>query len=64
MAMRLLNLRQVQEEFGLTIYAIYKAVDEGTLHAGQVDGEGRVYYAEWEVRALARNLYSTLGAAA
>jgi len=62
-ATRLLNLRQVQEEFGLTLYAIYKAVDEDKLHAVQVDGKGRVYYAEWEVRAILMVLFG-LGAAA
>lgn len=61
---RLLNLEQVREEYGLSVYAIYRAGQEGRLHALQHDGKGRKYYAEWEVRALARNLYSTLGAAA
>lgn len=63
-ATRLLNLRQVQDEFGLTMYAVYKAVDEGKLHACQVDGEGRVYYAEWEVREILRQLFGRLRTAA
>lgn len=63
-ATRLLNLRQVQEEFGLTEYAVYKAVDEDRLHACQVDGEGRVYYAEWEVRDFLRELFGRLRTAA
>lgn len=61
---RLLHLREIEQEFGLTHYHVYRAVHEGHLHPLQRDGKGRTYYAEWEVKALARNLYSTLGAAA
>lgn len=59
-----MNLREAQTELGLSVYAIYGAVQRGELHAVQVGGRGRIYYPEWELRTLARNLYSTLGAAA
>lgn len=51
---RLLNQRQAKEEFGLTMYAIYAAVDRGELEALQVDGKGRVYYSEKQLRTLTR----------
>lgn len=59
-----MHLREIEHEYGITPYQVYRAAHEGQLHALQRDGKGRTYYAEWEVRALARNLYSTLGAAA
>lgn len=50
---RLLNLRQANQEFGLSDYHIYRAVHAGLLHAVQVGGKGRIYYAEWELKTLA-----------
>jgi predicted DNA-binding transcriptional regulator AlpA len=61
---RLLNLRQIEHEFGLSDYQVYRAVREGRLHALQVGGKGRVYYAEWEVRSLGRPDYRASGVAA
>ena len=61
---RLLNSRQVQQEFGLSEYLLYKAVHDGRLHPVQVNGQGRIYYAEWEVRAILKFLYAELGTAA
>jgi hypothetical protein len=53
---RLLNLQQLRDEFGLSVYAIYRAGQEGRLHALQHDDgtgrKGRKFYAEWEVRAI------------
>lgn len=59
-----MNLREIEREFGLTEYHVYRAVHEGRLHPLQRDGRGRTYYAEWEVRTILIPLYGTLGAAA
>ena len=61
---RLLNLREIEQEFGLTEYHVYRAVHDGHLHAVQRDGKGRIYYAEWEVRGILKFLYDQLGTAA
>lgn len=47
-----MNLREIENEFGLTEYHVYRAVHAGRLHPVQRDGKGRIYYAEWEVRTL------------
>jgi hypothetical protein len=60
----LLNISEIEREFGLTEYHVYKATHEGRLHAVQRDGKGRIYYAEWEVRAILSQLFGSLGAAA
>lgn len=60
---RLLNLSEVQGEYGLSIYAIYGAVQRGQLHALRRDGKGRTYYAEWEVVKLLRELCALVRAA-
>jgi hypothetical protein len=49
---RLLNRKQAQEEFGLTQYAIYAAVQRDELEPLQVGGRGRIYYSERQLRAL------------
>jgi hypothetical protein len=60
----LLNVREIEREFGMTEYHVYRAVHEGRLHPLQRDGKGRTYYAEWEVRDLLRLLFGQLSAAA
>lgn len=59
-----MHLREIEQEFGLTAYHVYKAVHDGHLHPLQRDGKGRVYYAEWEVRAVLSFFYRVLGSAA
>jgi predicted DNA-binding transcriptional regulator AlpA len=59
---RLLSLAEIEEEFGLTEYRIYRWVAEGHLHAVQVGK--RMRYPDWEVRAILSLLYSTLAGAA
>ncbi len=64
---RLLNLQQLRDEFGLSVYAIYRAGQEGRLHPLQHDdGDGRKggrkYYAEWEVQALITGAYLQVAA--
>lgn len=61
---RFLNSREVQSEFGLSEYMLYKLVKMGKLHPGRVNGEGRIYYSEWEVREVLSLLFGALGAAA
>ena len=61
---RLLNLREIEQEYGLSDYHVYRAVHEGRLHAVQVNGRGRIYYAEWEVRAFLSQLFEMATAAA
>src|SRR5258708_15834757 len=50
---RTLNLREAQQEFGLSVYAIYRAVKLREIKAIQPGGKGRIYYLEDELRALA-----------
>lgn len=61
---RLLNVREIELELGLSEYHVYRAVHEGRLHPVQRDGKGRVYYAEWEVREILSQLFGSLGAVA
>lgn len=49
---RTLNLRQAQQEFGLSDYLIYSAVHRGEIRAIQPGGKGRIYYLEDELRRL------------
>lgn len=60
---RYLNSREVQNEFGISEYQLYKAVHDGHLHPGRVGGRGRIYYSEREVRAFLSLLFD-LGTAA
>lgn len=48
-----MTLREGQKEFGLSVYAVYRAVKEGRLRAIQPGGKGRIYYLEDELKALA-----------
>jgi hypothetical protein len=66
-SVRLINQRQAIEEFDLTIYAIYKAIEEDLLDPLQVNGEGRAYYSVRQLEELRKRLtnsYSTLPNAA
>jgi hypothetical protein len=56
---RLLNRKQAQEEFGLTQYAIYAAVQRAELEPMQVGGKGRIYYSERQLRALKEALITS-----
>lgn len=48
----LLNLREAAERFGLSHYVIYRAAEEGRLHAVRLGDQGRIYYPAWELKAL------------
>ena len=60
---RLLNLREAERELGLSAYQIYSAVERGLLHAVQVNGRGRIYYPEWELRCINAGKFCDLAAA-
>lgn len=59
----LLTLKEAAEVLGVSYLVVYALANAGHLHAVQRDGKGRVYYPEWEVRAILMELYD-LGVAA
>ena len=50
-------MRQARAEFGLSQHAIYMAIDRGQLDPLQVDGKGRVYYSEVQLRAVTNSYH-------
>jgi hypothetical protein len=50
---QLKNMREALREFRLTRYQLMMAVQRRELRRVQLGGEGRVYYLEDELRALA-----------
>lgn len=53
----LLTLQKVCKVLGVSNQRVYVLVAEGKLHPMQVEGKGRVYYADFEVDAILRYLY-------
>lgn len=63
----IINQEQARLDFGLTAYALLRAVERGQLDPLQVNGEGRAYYSVRQLRELRKRLtnsYSTLPNAA